>query len=218
MMNKSVLLPALLALGLAGCQKEAADTSQMAPPPATSAAEPAPAPPHGPAPGSTAGPPEGSAMIAPVAPADQLGSDVMGFNDLRWGMAVDELRAAWKAPLSPAKLPDANACAFLTPPKGANDIAFMVQDGVLKRVDVRQGDTVAPGGGRIGMTANEIAGLYKDKLAVEPNKYTADAKDLIVTPSPQAQARIVFQTGPDSIVSRWHMGVPPQVLYVEGCG
>ena len=217
-MNKSVLLPMLLALGLAGCQKEAADTSQMAPPPAESAAAPKPALPPGPAPGSTAGPPEGSAMVAPVAPADQLGTDVMGFLDLRWGMPVDDLRAAWKSPLTPATLTDANACAFLAPPKESRDIAFMVQDGVLKRVDVRQGDTVAPGGGRIGMTANEITGLYKDKLAVQPNKYTANAKDLIVTPSPQAQARIVFQAGPDGIVSRWHMGVPPQVLYVEGCG
>lgn len=217
-MNKSVLLPALLALGLAGCEKEAADTSQMAPPSAESAAAPTPVPPPGPAPGSTAGPPEGSAMVAPVAPADQLGSDVMGFQDLRWGMSVADLRAAWKAPLTPATLTDANACAFLAPPKESREIAFMVQDGVLKRVDVRQGDTVAPGGGRIGMTANEIAGLYKDKLAVQPNKYSANAKDLIVTPSPQAQARIVFQAGPDGIVSRWHMGVPPQVLYVEGCG
>jgi hypothetical protein len=215
---KHLLLPALLALALAGCEKEAADTSQMAPPAASSATDTTPPPaPSGPAPGSTAGPVDGTAMVSAVAPTDQLGNDVDGFRDLRWNMSVDELRSSWKEPLAPASLPDAQACAFLA--SGSDhDIGLMVEGGQFKRVDVRKGDTAAPGGGRIGMTANEITTLYKGRIEAQPNKYTPNAKDLIVTPSAEARARIVFQTGADGIVARWHMGVPPQALYVEGCG
>lgn len=214
---KHLLLPVLLALALAGCEKEAADTSQMAPPEASSATDTTPPPAPAPAVGSTAGPADGTAMVSAVAPTDQLGDDVEGFQDLRWNMSVDELRAAWKQPLTPATLADPQACAFLATGTD-HDLGLMVQEGQFKRVDVRKGDTAAPGGGRIGMTANEIVTLYKGRVEVQPNKYTPNAKDLIVTPSANAKARIVFQTGADGIVARWHMGVPPQALYVEGCG
>lgn len=214
---KHLLLPVVLALALAGCEKEAADTSQMAPPSASSVTDTAPPPAPGPAVASTAGPVDGTAMVSAVAPTDQLGDDVDGFQDLRWNMSVDEVRGAWKQPLTPATLPDAQACAFLT--TGTDrDLALMVEGGQFKRMDVRKGDTAAPGGGRIGMTANEIVTLYKGRVDVQPNKYTPNAKDIIITPSASAKARIVFQTGADGIVARWHVGVPPQALYVEGCG
>jgi hypothetical protein len=213
---KHLLLPALLVLALAGCEKEAADTSQMAPPPTVTAADTPPPP--GPASGSTAGPADGTAMLPAVAAGDQLGNDIEGFRDLRWGMSADEVRTAWKDPLSPDKLADPQACAFLAAGKDNRDIGLMIEKGQLQRVDVRLGDTAAPGGGRIGMTANEITSLYKGRVQAQPNKYTPNANDLIVTPSPTAKARIVFQAGADGIVSRWHMGVQPQVLYVEGCG
>jgi hypothetical protein len=153
-----------------------------------------------------------------VVAAAPTGSDIVGYESLRWNMTPPQMREAWKAPLFPQTLADPDQCSYVTPQEGNFDIGFMIESGTFRRVDVRRGATEAPGGGRIGMTAEQIQSLYAGHVQSQPNKYEAGARDWVVTPSAGSQVKLVFEADADGKITRWRMGMAPQVDYVEGCG
>ena len=91
----------------------------------------------------------------------------------------------------------------------------MVEDGKFVRVDVGNDKEIAPGGGKKGMSADEIGKLYAGRVEIQPHKYEQGAKVLRV--SDAGGGVLVFETSSDGKVARWRVGVPPQVDYVEGC-
>ena len=40
---------------------------------------------------------------------------------------------------------------------------------------------------------------------------------LVVRPADGGEARLVFETGVDGVITSWRVGLEPQVHYVEGC-
>lgn len=114
---------------------------------------------------------------------------------------------------------DPAACHYLFQqprPEHGYGTAFMVEGGRFVRVDVDDPSAVAPGGGRIGMPASGIAGLYPGRIEARPHKYVDGAKYLRVTRD-GSQAVLLFETDAAGQVQEWRIGLPPQVDYVEGC-
>ena len=93
----------------------------------------------------------------------------------------------------------------------------MFEDGRFVRYDVGTAKEAAPGGGRVGMDEAQIRTLYGARVQVQPHKYVAGAKYLCIA-ALQGDGALVFETDEHGKVTRWRVGVLPQVDYVEGCG
>ena len=137
-----------------------------------------------------------------------------GYGDLRFGMGIDEARAAWGGRLEGRV--DGNACTYLNPAgnRVPSYFAFMFEGGRFVRYDVGNDAEVAPGGGRRGMAANEIRRLYGGRVQESPHEYVEGGKYLKVVGEGGA---LVFETDAKGVVTEWHAGVEPQVDYIEGC-
>lgn len=203
------LLAAAL-LALAACQRDAApaprETSSSAPPvnPAPIDDQPAQSVPPATAPVSS--PPPAAAGLARFD----------GYGDLRFGMTDAQAKQAWGGELK-GKPDEPGGCYYLQPIWGNNprEFGFMIEDGKFVRVDVGNDKEIAPGGGKKGMSADEIGRLYAGRVETQPHKYEAGAKVLRVNDA--SGGVLVFETAGDGKVARWRVGVPPQVDYVEGC-
>ena len=157
-------------------------------------------------------------MAAPEDPRAYRAT-VMAVSNL-FRRQVLTLEQAWGGALEaePAGAPDACHYLFMRPrPALGYGTAFMVEGGRFVRLDVDDPAALAPGGGRIGMTAAQIEALYPGQLEARPHKYVDGARYLRVT-RPGSEAVLVFETDEAGRVQEWRIGLPPQVDYVEGCG
>jgi len=144
-----------------------------------------------------------------------------GYGDVRLGMSADQVREHWGGRLAGG--PDENSggvdgCYYLRPIWAVDDrsFGFMVEAGKLVRYDSLNAKELAPGGGRVGMTAEDIHRLYPDHLEVQPHKYEDGGQYLRATQADQPGV-LVFETDAQGTVTRWRVGLPPAVDYVEGC-
>ena len=92
----------------------------------------------------------------------------------------------------------------------------MIEDGKFVRYDVSNDKEVAPGGGKRGMTRDEIKKLYPG-AAEQDHKYVEGGKYLRVKDDAGGNGVLVFETDAAGKVTQWRVGVSPQVDYVEGC-
>ena len=141
-----------------------------------------------------------------------------GYDDMRFGMDEATFDKAWGGELKGAPEQD-STCFYKTPKwvKLSRDFAFMFEDGRFVRYDVGTAKEAAPGGGKVGMDEAQIRTLYGARVRVQPHKYVAGAKYLRIA-ALQGAGALVFETDEHGKVTRWRVGVPPQVDYVEGCG
>ncbi|HBK46646.1 MAG TPA: lectin, partial [Xanthomonadaceae bacterium] len=139
-----------------------------------------------------------------------------GYGDLRFGMAPEQARQAWGGELKGAAN-EPGGCYYLVPVRSQDrpQLTFMIADGKFVRYDVPFGTETAPGGGRIGMTEQQLRQLYAGRVEVQPHKYT-DGHYLRIADAAAGTA-LLFETDADGKVTRWRVGTPPQVDYVEGC-
>ena len=199
-MQRTSLVPmvaasALLAMALCACNRQ----------PSPAAATQAPA-----AAASTA-----RATVAAAQPAGT--PSYTGYGPLKFGMNSKEMREAWKSPLpgaTPANLGDCYQLAV--DPSAPKALSLMVEGDKLVRYDVSS-DTVAPGGGKVGMGIDQIRKLYAGRIREQPDKYVHGGVDLRVSADDDSGSALVFQTDAAGTVTAWRVGQPPAVDYVEGC-
>lgn len=156
---------------------------------------------------------------APAAALAPLSPDFAGFGPVPIGADAQALKLGWGGPLEEGPAESADACHYLFPqprPAQGYGTGFMVEGGRFVRVDIDDPSATAPGGGRIGMSATEIAALYPG-VASGPHKYVEGAQYLRVARE-GSDAVLLFETDAQGRVQEWRMGLPPQVDYVEGCG
>jgi hypothetical protein len=215
-MNRTLLSTALLLL-LAACTREGAPADAPAtvdapPPPLDQPAEDVPP--------ATASPSGGSLHVG--LPAEgTIGFE--GFGPARFGATAEEVRMAWGGDLGEPQPSEPGGCYYLMPQPSTDDgyrVAFMIEGERFARIDIRADAVTAPGGGKVGMSADEIRGLYGDRVESGhfqelPHKYT-DGKYLRIADAASGNA-LVFETDADGTVDEWRIGTPPQVDYVEGC-
>lgn len=203
------LLAAAL-LALAACQREPAPAPQES----ASAAPPVNPAPIDDQPAENVPPATAPVSSPPSAAAGMARFD--GYGDMRFGMTADQAKQAWGGELK-GKPDEPGGCYYLQPIWGSNprDFGFMVEDGKFVRLDVGNDKEIAPGGGKKGMSADEIGKLYAGRVETQPHKYEANAKVLRIGDA--SGGVLVFETDGGGKVVRWRVGIPPQVDYVEGC-
>jgi len=141
---------------------------------------------------------------------------VRGFGPVRAGMTVAQAEHALGAPLVllGSKL---EPCYYVVV-DARPGVAFMIVDGRIARLDVRQPASVqtAEGAG-IGDTEARIHELYPGRVEVQPHKYSA-GHYLVVTPQAPADStyRMIFETDGTRVMS-YRTGRLPEVGWVEGC-
>lgn len=162
--------------------------------------------------------PGAAATTAVAAPAhgDVTMARYDGYGDMRFGMDDKAFRHAWQGELAGTPSADGN-CYYLTPKwiKSAADFGFMFEQGRFVRYDVGNAKETAPGGGKVGMNVVQIRTLYGDRVEQSPHKYEAGAFYLRV--AGHDSGVLVFETDAAGKITRWRVGVPPQIDYVEGC-
>ena len=137
-----------------------------------------------------------------------------GFGPVRAGMTLAEAERALGAALISHQT---EPCYFVVI-DGRPDVAFMIIDGRIARLDVRRQATVktAEGAG-IGDSEARIHALYPGRVQVQPHEYT-DGHYLVVTPESPADStyRTIFETDGERVL-RYRTGRLPEVSWVEGC-
>ena len=198
----------MLVAAASGCSKRDADSGSAdnaAPPAATEPATAEPAPP----------------AAAASAVNDPAVINFAGFGPAQFGANEEAVRMAWGHPLVASEMVEGSACQILSmdpPPADGRGIWFMIEDGKFVRYDVDVPLHAAPGDIVVGGSADKVRTAHAGRLEEQPHKYIEGGKVLIVTPAEGGDARLVFEIGADGNVLNWRIGVPPQVLYVEGCG
>ena len=206
---------ALGLIALAACSKPAPE------PAAPEAAAPAAQAPADPAPAEPAPAPAPEATAPAAAKNDPAVINFEGFGPAKFGADEEQVRMSWGRPLEAGTPSEGATCylLFMDPrPEGAKGITFLFEDGKFARYDVDVPLHVAPGDIAVGATAMDVMAAFPGAVEEQPHKYVQGARNLIVTPSDGSAARLVFEVNPEGVVSAWHIGVPPQVHYVEGCG
>lgn len=162
--------------------------------------------------------PPATAPPPPTPPSTDTLARFDGYGDMRFGMTAAEAKAAWGGDLNGASDAD-STCYYLNPigqPSPAH-FAFMIDGDRFVRYDVGNDKEVAPGGGKRGMSEAEIERLYAGRIERQNHKYVEGGEYLKIKDSAGGNGVLVFETDAAGTVSAWHLGVPPQVDYVEGC-
>jgi hypothetical protein len=199
-----VLGAALSSLALSACNRERppadATTPAARPPPPTT-----PAPAVTPAPASPPSTPVGLARFD-------------GYGDMRFGMTADEATRAWGGELNGKPGKD-EVCYYLNPVSNLSPayFAFMIEDNRFVRYDVGNDKEVAPGGGKRGMTIDDIRKLYAGRIEEQPHEYVEGGKYLRIKDDGDSGGVLVFETDAAGNLTTWRVGQAPQVDYVEGC-
>lgn len=147
-----------------------------------------------------------------------------GFGPARFGADAQAVRTAWGRDIPPAAPSEPGGCHYLYPqPRtspgapGGYGTGFMIEGDRFARIDIDSADIVAPGGGRVGMHADQIGSLYAGRIEARPHKYVEGAQTLRIRDPAGGNGALLFETDAAGKVERWRIGVPPQVDYVEGC-
>ncbi len=143
-----------------------------------------------------------------------------GLGPVRIGMSVAEAtKAAGRVILTPtagatAASPD---CAFAVV-DGLPGVAFMVNNGVIRRVDIDEGTISTSSGAHIGSTEQEIKDLFPGIITVSDHAYVEGGHYLTLTPTAEnlKDDRVVFETD-GQVVTSYRAGKVPEVGYIEGC-
>jgi hypothetical protein len=143
-----------------------------------------------------------------------------GFGPAKFGSNEESVRMSWGRPLNASKPATGATCYYLYAgalPEHQQDIAFMLEDGHFVRYDVGDTQQVAPGDIVVGDSVASVMQAHAGHVENQPHKYIQGAHTLVVTPTQQTDARLIFETDANDTIVNWRIGVPPQVYYVEGC-
>lgn len=152
-------------------------------------------------------------------PADRLRLLYLnGFGPVRIGMTVNQASNALGIPLKPMT-PHEAGCYYVSPGgQPDSDVAFMVIQDRVARVDVFGPTFQTVTGIHVGDTEERVKAAYQGYLKIEPHHYVNHGHYLIVTPKAATYKgmRIVFETD-GQVVTMIRAGREPEVMYVEGC-
>lgn len=169
----------------------------------------------------------GSLTISPLAIlsvsaqtklTDQSKVVISGIGPIQVGMTVAQAsKAAGMQLVSEGSYPSGGSCFYIKPKGGPNNVAFMVIQNRIARVDVLGSSITTLSGARIGDTESRIKSLYPGQIEVTPHKYT-NGHYLTFMPKDQEDRnyRVVFETDGQRVTG-FRAGKLPEVEYVEGC-
>ena len=154
--------------------------------------------------------------------ASRLSLDAVG--PVRVGMTLKEAAAAAGVPVRLLDMPPGPECRYAVPDRAAgtgDDLAFMVVDGRIARIDVgiMGPDRIrtVSGIGK-GSTEAEVRATYPGRIRVEPHPYVPNGRYLVYMPSDPGlrHLSLIFETV-DGEVRSFRSGLAEQVSWTEGC-
>ena len=118
-------------------------------------------------------------------------------------MTSEQLGQAWSGPLNGAAPANPGDCHVLTPVTATSpqDVSLMVEGDKFVRYDIGIADQAAPGGGKVGMTVDQIRSLYAGRIREQPAKYVPGGVDLRVSADDDSGSALVFETDADGKVT-----------------
>ena len=141
---------------------------------------------------------------------------INGIGSVQVGMTVAQAsKAAGTKLVTSGKEP---LCSYYTLQNGTKDIAFMVTNGRIARVDVLKGRITTASGARIGDTETRIKALYPGQIKVSRHEYNSKGHYLTFVPKDKSDKNfgVVFETD-GKRVTQYRSGKQPELQFVEGC-
>jgi hypothetical protein len=112
---------------------------------------------------------------------------------------------------------DLNSCFYVRSDKYPGVLAMMM-DGLLQRIDVRDGDMTTDTGVTIGDAAGRVHEIYGARVEVLPHKYEyASGAQYLTVYGPGKRHAVRFNTSGGRIAT-FQAGNAGPVQFVEGCG
>lgn len=135
------------------------------------------------------------------------------------GMTVAEASRAAGVPILSIGDQPTPGCEYVAPEGKSENVAFMVIDGRIARIDIWENSRITTRSGLgIGSTEAQINTLFPGQVEVTPHEYT-DGHYVAFVPKDAADNnyRIVFETDAAGRVTQFRAGKLPEVMWVEGC-
>ena len=149
-------------------------------------------------------------------PVEQWRVSATGIGPVRIGMTLEEANEVLGGRLTPPEQLEP-ACDYVAPKNLPADVAFMIVEDRVARVDVRDSTVPTEAGARVGDSEARIQSLYPGLVAVEPHKYVERGHYLIVAAPGDTIHELLFETD-GRTVTEYRAGRRPEVGWVEGCG
>jgi len=139
-----------------------------------------------------------------------------GVGPAKVGMSLTELNAALHERFSMPENKEDRGC-FYVKSKNPPQIAFMIEDGNLVRVDVNKRGIPTAEGIQVGDTQVRAQEVYGARTKVEPSKYTGDKGGRYLTVrSADGRYGVRFETE-EGKSTTFYAGTYAAIQYVEGC-
>ncbi|MEH6420648.1 hypothetical protein [Pseudomonas sp. CGJS7] len=214
----ALTVSALALCVLAACQKPAEPTAQAAPAQADTGKAPA-AQPVAAAPNPLE-PPERVLRNDAIGYDGFNGSTEAGTVSAKFGADAASVRGAWNGEMKDnnSQRPDAK-CYLLYPVRGAitHQYGFLMGGDGLTGIDVYDPKALAPGGGRIGMSIDEINKAYAGQIKQVPNPSFEGAAFLQVSPPDGKDTQLTFETDALGTVTNWRIAKRNALEANESC-
>ncbi|MGH8080595.1 MAG: hypothetical protein ACREP7_08475 [Lysobacter sp.] len=148
------------------------------------------------------------------------GSTEAGTVSAKFGADAATIRGAWGGEMKDnnGQRPDAK-CYLLYPVRGAitHQYGFLMGKDGLDGIDVYDPKALAPGGGRIGMSIDEINQAYTGKVKQVPNPGFEGAAFLQVSPPDGKGTQLTFETDALGTVTNWRVAKRGSLDSEESC-
>ncbi|MEM8806860.1 MAG: hypothetical protein AAGF01_12605 [Cyanobacteria bacterium P01_G01_bin.38] len=117
--------------------------------------------------------------------------------------------------------PGPTSCRYAHPENNSLDIAFMVIEDVIARVDIGHDSPILTlSGAGVGDTEAQILALYPNQIEISPHPYGRGGDSHYLTFIPRDQAdqnyRVIFETS-EGKVTEYRAGRLPEIRLIEGC-
>jgi len=157
----------------------------------------------------------GAVAAAQAAPAGRFGW--LGLEPGQAGQTLQQVEAALGAPLLPAAPPpkDMAECHLRSTPAHPG-VAYVVDQGVVTRMETRDARYLTVSGLRVGDEVRKVRQVYGARLSVRPHAYFARGLVLAVY-SPDRQFALVMESNDAGRVVTLRGGMLPAVEFLEGC-
>ncbi|MEJ1368386.1 MAG: hypothetical protein RPU35_09280 [Candidatus Sedimenticola sp. (ex Thyasira tokunagai)] len=132
-------------------------------------------------------------------------------------MSVKEASKAFGQELKPAHILDEDGlhCHHVYPDGNYKKIGFMVEEGLVTRIDVHSNQYTTDSGITVGQSESKVYEKYKNKVSERIHPYLGnEGKYLVVNTEKGFQ--LIFETYHGEITT-FRSGKLPSVAYIEGC-
>lgn len=143
-----------------------------------------------------------------------------GYGPVRYGMSVDEARAALGGALVPdtaaTRTDGPDACHYATSTATPKGVWFMLEGQRVVRIDVDTAGIRTDLGAAVGDSEARIDSLYGTRVQRFPHKYVETGRELVVPDASDTTRMLLFETDGQRVTA-FRGGMLPGVRYVEGC-